>query len=175
LWGALHGGYLIAGILTRPIRDRIWEWIPNKLQNVLAPDASDAQLASFDLASPLLRHFNISRIREIVAMIFTFHLVLISWVFFRAGTLSEALYILGNFLPGTSSPFLSSFGAGEFLIALLSILVMEIVHLVERSQSLETWLTNCHPIIRWGTCYAILFSIMLFGVFNNQEFIYFQF
>ncbi len=63
----------------------------------------------------------------------------------------------------------------EFLIALVSIAVMELVHLMERKVNMRSFLSNRPMWLRYPAYLALVISILMFGQFGAQEFIYFQF
>ncbi|MBT9609757.1 MAG: MBOAT family protein [Aquabacterium sp.] len=109
----------------------------------------------------------------------TLGLVLAAWVFFRARTLDDAWLILGSFGQFTPIDYavfkMSGFASFEILLSCVFIPFMFGVEaLVARSQ-------RQHPGEVLGAPLSILlgvllmFTILLFGVFGQHEFIYFQF
>lgn len=53
--------------------------------------------------------------------------------------------------------------------------VLEAIHLVQRKNNVLS-LINGRPIyVRWAAYYAFILIIIFFGVFDNRQFIYFQF
>ena len=74
-WGALNGAYLWAGIATRPVWRHLAERLPRAAANT---------------GWTILR------------VLLTFHLIALTWVFFRARTLGDAWTILSA--SGASSP-----------------------------------------------------------------------
>jgi len=119
----------------------------------------------------------------------TFSLVCFAWIFFRAKNMSDAVYIvthlssgLGDFIfnigdIGRVKTILKGIGLeqSEFLIAAGAILFMESIHLVQRYHSIRKLIGGLPIAARWGIYYAAFFIILKFGVFEEQEFIYFQF
>ena len=73
LWGALHGSYLVLSILTEPF------W--NSL-------------------SALLRLDRLPRLKIAISTLTTFFLVTFAWIFFRAASLGDALYIVRHLASG---------------------------------------------------------------------------
>ena len=63
----------------------------------------------------------------------------------------------------------------ELLLACGFILLMESVHLLQRKRSLRTLIAEQPIWIRWGVYYTVIFAILMFGVFEKNAFIYFQF
>lgn len=160
IWGAIHGFYLIFAIWTRNSVKKIYQFLG--LQKG-------------------------TRKRKIVDVFITFHLVLFAWVFFRANSFNDAIYILTNLFPLNLNEFISllnSTGATQttlgltksgILLALLSIGFMEIIHLMQRHKNMRSFLSNKPIYIRWSIYSALLIIIISFGEFSLQEFIYFQF
>lgn len=157
VWGMIHGFYLIFSILTRRIR--------STLSNALAIGE-----APF--------------IQKSAQVFLTFHLVVFSWIFFRANTLSDAFLLLHNLcdLPTivrqilTIAPFEGiALDQYEILIALVSIGCMEGLHVVQRRWRIRRILSTTPLWLRWGLYYAVIFTIIIFGIFEKNEFIYFQF
>lgn len=151
VWGALNGLYQWAGLATRPLWESMAKLIP-------ALAASSGLLA--------------------FRAILTFHLILVSWIFFRADTIDKALTILGKIwsvLPGLPSlamkyPFTADHGIGAALILLL--LAVEIL---DERRPLWDRLAAAPRAIRWGAYYAGLFSLVILGRWQSDQFIYMQF
>ncbi|HOZ46162.1 MAG TPA: MBOAT family O-acyltransferase [Candidatus Hydrogenedentes bacterium] len=161
-WGLLHGGYLLAGHTIEPVR---------------------ARLAA---AVHLDRH---DRLLQIIQTLSTFGLVCFAWIFFRANTLSDAVYVATHWYRDWNWPqtfhafinmgptinmepyfFLKEFGLSIGLIGFLTI--------VQAFQAREPIRVRMHrwPLwLRFGVYSLGLWFMFLFGVFRQQEFIYFTF
>jgi D-alanyl-lipoteichoic acid acyltransferase DltB (MBOAT superfamily) len=161
VWGALHGFYLIFGLITNSIR--------NKLLN----------LTGLDKLPRLINFFNV---------LITFSLVSFAWIFFRAKSVLLALYIVKESVRGLYSTFTEllfnkSFnyrlGLGisplELIVAVLSIFLLELVNFKQRKGSVRVLINTLPVYQRWTLYYLIIFSIIYFGVFDQSSFIYFQF
>ncbi len=156
IWGAIHGIYLISAIWSRGIVNKAY--------------------AIFGLKEN-------SRERKFIDVFWTFHLVLFAWVFFRANSLNDAIYILNNAL-NFSSMGINSLLSGavnlglkryDILIAILSVAFMEIIHLIQRKTKIREFISSKPIFLRWSFYIVLLFTILIFGVFELNEFIYFQF
>ncbi|MDP3895284.1 MAG: MBOAT family O-acyltransferase, partial [Mesorhizobium sp.] len=151
VWGALNGFYQWAGLATRPLWRRLAELMP-----------------ALAASSVLL----------VVRVVLTFHLILVSWIFFRAETIDKALTVIGriwNALPGlpslaTKYPFTVDHGIGAALILLL----LAIEFLDER-RSIWSHLAAAPVAVRWGTYYAGLMALLVLGRWQADQFIYMQF
>lgn len=116
--------------------------------------------------------FKLFNLPNITKIIVTFVLVGISWVFFRANSLSGALYILKNLLVNVN---LSVFGSGrvvsrvEMALSIFFIIILIIVEYVigkKKIDGLKWW---------WIIYLILIWLILVFGVFGEIKFIYFQF
>ncbi|PKV76160.1 MBOAT family O-acyltransferase [Pontibacter ramchanderi] len=160
VWGALHGFYLVFAIVTAKQRDAL----ANSLGLTRWP-----------------------QLYKWVQVLSVFTLVLFSWVFFRANSLADALYILqssvagiGNIrqlLAGIDLQHLLFMDQGfkVFAVSVISILIMETVHLLQRHGSVSQLIGQRPAVVRWGLYYAAIVAVLLLGQFGHQEFIYFQF
>lgn len=151
VWGALNGAYLWGGVATRPL----WQGLARALPR-----------AAGSLWWAALR------------VLLTFHLVLVSWVFFRAKTIEEAWLVLKLIatqlpeLPGLVMAY--PFGADHKLGAAL-IGALLVVELVDERRSLFERLRTAPTALRWGVCYLAIAALLLGGRWQSREFIYMQF
>lgn len=129
---------------------------------------------------------NNSFVLKLFQVIFTFTLVCFTWIFFRANSISDAIYIIENLFSDIDSwkdinyLYLVANNMGlsffEFLLGIASIILLSIGELIARKRPLYLTLNNSNFIIE-GSFYIILLLIILtMGVyFNANQFIYFQF
>jgi D-alanyl-lipoteichoic acid acyltransferase DltB (MBOAT superfamily) len=119
-----------------------------------------------------------------------FILVLIAWVFFRSKDIAQAFYIIRHFpqhipeqlklvlsnehFSRLSLLYLNQPGS-EFIFAVLFILILILIHIVQKKQKFEQWLIRKPVYARWSFYYGMVLAFIYFGVFNRTEFIYFQF
>jgi hypothetical protein len=114
----------------------------------------------------------------VLRIFFTFHLILISWVFFRAENIDQALMVLkriGSALPSIPGlignyPFTAEHYLGFTLV--LSLLVIEIL---DERRAIWERLKAMPVALRWGTYYAGIFALLMVGRWQAGEFIYMQF
>ena len=64
---------------------------------------------------------------------------------------------------------------GTWWPLLLGILFLELVQWTHRRLDLVRILNRQNRVVRWGVYYASVFAIIVFGIMENTEFIYFQF
>lgn len=158
IWGALHGFYLIVEALTGKYR------------------------------SSFLNATGISKIPWLstsIQVIITFSLIMVSWTFFRANTVYEAIYILQH-MPQALVDIVQLRAHPELLgnlplknsqiiLCFALIAVLEISHIIEAKADVETLFNRQSVYVRWGFYYCILAVIFLYGVYEDRQFIYFQF
>jgi D-alanyl-lipoteichoic acid acyltransferase DltB (MBOAT superfamily) len=159
-WGALHGIYLIVGELTK--RER------SKLKLNLGIQEGKILDKSW-------------------RVLVTGFLVCIGWVFFRAQSFSDAVYVLNNSFTNLYTQIykIDSFdyvrrllkvdSVDQLQILLLSIFVLIAVEFWQRKPSYYKRFLNMPIYVRWSTYYILIFSIIFLGATESQQFIYFQF
>ncbi|WP_022768193.1 MBOAT family O-acyltransferase [Butyrivibrio sp. NC2007] len=159
VWGLLHAVYQILGFVTQPLRDKVVE--------TLKIDRNG------------LSH-------RTMKTIFTFLLVNLAWVFFRASSLEQALLIIKKsfeFTPWVlSDETLFKFGlshgsfnigiAGIVLLIIMDVLNFNGVEMRERIIKQSIW-------YRWIIMIGAILAILIFGIwgagYNASSFIYQQF
>lgn len=116
----------------------------------------------------------LARIPVFFQVIFTFTVVSVAWVFFRASSVSAALLILGKISSLVMSPFI--YLKAKSVLILMFILILLIIEWLNRhtdvALNFNRWKTN--KLIRWTVYVSLVYCIILFGG-ESQEFIYFQF
>jgi alginate O-acetyltransferase complex protein AlgI len=165
-WGALNGFYLVSSIWTQEPRKYL------------------TKLSGIERFPGFHKYARIG---------ITFGMTCIAWIFFRANSISDALYIIHNTFSGlaqTISLLLHgqaeaakvlikgpgyALKTNEKIIALASILFMESVHYMQRHGSIRHMLDQRPAYVRWGLYYALLLGMLYLGVLNKSQFIYFQF
>lgn len=158
VWGMLNGLYLVASILTAGARERLVS---------------------------LTRLDRFPALRALLQVGCTFCLTCFAWIFFRAGSIKEALYMIGHLHTGFSVLLNPTdlkhalLGLGmdkeELIIAVLSICLMEAVHFAQRRLSVGAWISARPALLRWTLYYGFTLMVVLFGVYGTNDFIYFQF
>ncbi len=168
IWGALHGLMMIVGVATRGMRDRLWGRVARGRFGIL---------------------------HAAVQMAFTFLAVYVTWIFFRANSLADALQALrgvaaapgeavrivrmlmaglspwgGEFHILTPAFSLQDIGLGLGLVGVL----LSVDFLQFRNWGLAR-LRSLPVPVRWPVYYLLVMGILLLGMFGKAEFIYFQF
>lgn len=163
IWGALHGSYYLISYWTKNIRHTI---------------VTKLRLEKYPIIINTIR------------VLFIFHIVLLGWIFFRANSLADAIFILTHLFANFStvieniarigfSPGIFNYGfdlsTKEMFIGLVAILILGIHHLLQRKGSVIEQLKSKPIWIRWAIYYGLIIGILVFGYLEPNEFIYFQF
>lgn len=150
LWGLVHGFYLIIGVFLAKLGFRLKGWL---------------------------------------GVLPTFILICFAWIFFRANSVSDAFYISSHLFEGIENFFLNIMDKNviynkvlirlpfsDFLVAIIAIGFLIIVDMKRgKFSDFDGILSKKPSWFRWGFYYAVILSILIYGVFNQTRFIYFQF
>jgi D-alanyl-lipoteichoic acid acyltransferase DltB (MBOAT superfamily) len=143
VWGALQGMMLSGSRWGLPHRDRLVE--------------------KWNLPQPAV---------NLVRIVVTFHLVCLSWVFFRARNVGEAWHIVTHLFEGWPNLFIHM---ESLALGGVGIVVLLIVQCFQSRGPVRTWLERQPLPVRWAFQLAVLAAIVLFGMDGGTQFIYFQF
>ncbi len=149
IWGLINGVYTSISTCTKDLRKKVNERVFGDKCVVL---------------------------HKILQVAVTFMLICFSWIFFRANSLSDAIYIISHIFPLDFAGFFESIGTYRIVSSALLALLFCIISFVSRKENALTRLFYGHRTVRY-ICYLVLFGlIMMFGVTGNETaFIYFQF
>jgi alginate O-acetyltransferase complex protein AlgI len=120
---------------------------------------------------------NFPNLKETSSIFIIFGLTVLAWIFFRAKNISHAIrYLSGIFSKSLFSmpEFMGKTGA---LITLILILIFTLVEWIGREKefAIEEVGNNWEQTPRYGFYYLIIITIIYFGNFGDNQFIYFQF
>ncbi|MGB4938342.1 MAG: MBOAT family O-acyltransferase, partial [Ferruginibacter sp.] len=149
IWGALHGLYLVAEILVSKTRET---------------GAGKNGLPKY------------SGVRRFLQVCLTFTLVTFAWIFFRANSVSDALYIVKNIIKGQWGGLQSGQVFSEFSMV-LSFLLIVVLFLAEWKWVDRIIALKLDEKYRLNLAFGIVLitGILVLGVFRKLSFIYFQF
>lgn len=159
IWGALHGAYYLAGRFTEGMRKAVVD------------------------AVGLGR---LPRVHRALQIAITFSLVCLAFVFFRAGSLSEAVYVLTHLgqgwidleVYGGFSELIRSMDLSPraFLLTSSLIVFLFLVEGVQGDDREFSALVESAPAwLRWGAYAVLSFAILNLGVVEETPFVYYQF
>lgn len=121
-----------------------------------------------------------------VKLAVTYALVSFAWIFFRANSLDDALYIAGNLLTLTPTDLTTPFALAkgvlltpglEFALSWALIGLLLAVDALDARIGLDRALTLSPVPLRWAVYYAAGAAVLVCGLYGvgAQQFIYFQF
>ncbi|MEN6430248.1 MAG: MBOAT family O-acyltransferase, partial [Coriobacteriales bacterium] len=158
LWGAINGAYQILGDLTAGLRRRI------------------AGAMRIDTDTPLWR---------LVQVLTTFCLITVGWVFFRAESVSDALYILPRMLIPTPAVFSDGtflhlgLSKPQTIVAAAGALCVVAMDFFSMKLDLPRILYTRPVTVRWTAYVLLVVAVVVFGhygpVYNASDFAYFKF
>ncbi len=116
--------------------------------------------------------------RDLINVSVTFVLVAFAWIFFAAHSNADSIYVVKNILKSSSHSFsqiIDMIGQNDLYLIIISVAIMEFVQWEQRGNYIALNFENRPRWQRWSAYYLILMMILCFGVYNNSQFIYFQF
>ena len=119
---------------------------------------------------------NKTRVVQIISGVFTFHLVCLSWVFFRCETFGKAIGIINRIFTANNffifsindSNVLGAIGFTSFLFILLELFILNKSGVKKFNQKVDVYKSIALQSI-------LIMIIVFFGVSEGSQFIYFQF
>lgn len=147
VWGFLHGFFLVFALWSMPVRNRIIHSLR------------------------LDRHLALSNFINIPV---TFFLVCVGWIFFRANNITDAFSIVYKIFTDPGHLFIGSYSTVVY--GFIGILLLLGVEFEQEYKLLNLKLfNNPNVAIRYASYTALILLILLIGVFDGSQFIYFQF
>lgn len=170
VWGALSGGFQVAGELFKSVSGRASE----------RSGAEAKQSAKMKIDEGLKGKVELCKLA--IRIIGTFICFNIALVFFRADDVKQGILIFKKILLNfdvstiiTTSPFSLGLGVYNMLFLCVALVVLFVVDLLkERGFGYEALLAN-KVYIRWGLYFLLSVMILLSAHLGAGEFIYFKF
>lgn len=145
IWGTLNGFYLIISLLTVKFRESI---------NKLLPISG--------------------RIGNLKRILSTFALTCFAWIFFRANNVSEAFLIIKKIFSFEGQLYIGEWQ--HFFYSIFGILTLLVFERLQVVVEIENYPVKLRSWIKNQLFYAALvLLILIVGVFDGGQFIYFQF
>jgi D-alanyl-lipoteichoic acid acyltransferase DltB (MBOAT superfamily) len=116
--------------------------------------------------------------RSLIGGVVTFHLVLVTWVFFRAASIADAVTVLSRIggaaavLPRLLTNRLNSV---ELLVSVGLIVLLMVTEWLDERRPLWRRLEARPVYVRWAAYYALLLCLVVLGNWNFAQFVYMQF
>lgn len=147
IWGALNGFYLIFANISSTAREKFKAFIGlNNLPTIL----------------------------KCVQIITTFMLICFAWIFFRANSIDEAFIIIKKIAAFHGPLFIENPSKLIYCLTSIALLLM-IEYKKEYYKGPVSFFSSKSWIIRNISYASLVIIILLFGVFDGGQFIYFQF
>ena len=149
MWGAIHGFYLVFAIITEKLRQNI---------------------------NHTLGITKIPWLYNLLQVLVTFVLAYIAWIFFRANNVSEAFYILKNHFVFGGDQAVNLFNnPADFFLSFVFIAALLVFDFLEERFGLSTRLKALPRYQKWVLLILFVGTILMFAVWNETDFLYFQF
>lgn len=147
IWGAINGFYLIFALITLTWRQKL---------------------------SMFFRMHRIPVFNNIFQTLLTFALICFAWIFFRANNANDAFFIVKKIGQFSGELYIDS--PSTIIFALFGILFLFLMEWKMEFFTTRFRFEKKHPFLANNLFYAtILLFILLIGVFDGGQFIYFQF
>jgi D-alanyl-lipoteichoic acid acyltransferase DltB (MBOAT superfamily) len=147
-WGVYHAALQILSNLTFPIRQRIFN--------------------SLGISSRIVRP---------LGTFTTFCFISFGWIFFRANNTRDLIYIMHNLPKGilNLSTIHIPVASEDVIISFLSIAFLLCVEFVQSKERFSNVFRESSIFVRSCSTVTLIFGLFMFGVFEEQPFLYFQF
>ena len=151
VWGALNGAYVWGERALSPVGRLLRRTIAGRAPRVIG---------------------------RVMASFIVFHLVLISWVFFRAASLGDGWTVITRVwaaLPELPALLLRYPFTAEHAFLASLILGLLVIEVFDERRPVWRRLARLPWPVRWCAVYACLFALLLLGRWQSETFVYMQF
>lgn len=149
VWGGVNGLYQVCSLLTAGMRARAVGWLDGP-----------AWLGAIGRG------------------LLTFHLVLFTWVFFRAQTFEDATTVLYRIGAGASTlpqGLATRLSTGDVPLFIGLIVFLMVVEAIDEGRSIWERARRWPVALRWAAYYALIMGLMVLGSWKLKQFVYMQF
>lgn len=158
LWGLIHGIIVCFSIFIKPLKEKVLDILLIESQN---------------------------RIYNLFSIFFTFILVNITWILFRANSLNDSIYILKEIININHVEFfniqrlVAVIGNKELKAAFIFIFILTIAQFLQTKIRFRSYFRKINIFARWSVYTIAILVLAVFGIYGSNspvvEFIYFQF
>jgi len=115
-------------------------------------------------------------LKKVGKVLITFVLVVFAWMFFRANNITDAFVLISDLFKSTSGSLNLFTYSVDFTIAFASIiLLLGVEFLNERYDFIQNVRYKLPSLVKWFVFFFLIILIILFGKWNESDFLYFQF
>lgn len=147
IWGALHGFFLVFALISKSTRKSI---------------------------SDKLGLSRVEWLQNSLQVIICFHLVCLGWIFFRANSLADAFHVLGCVF-STNWFSLDISNSSHFVYGVWGVFSLLAIERLQGSRTMMEAFRRWPTWQRWGIYSYCIALILMIGVIDGGQFIYFQF
>lgn len=111
-------------------------------------------------------------------VLFVFALVCYGWVYFRANSIEDALYITQHMFSSIDLSFIKPDidSIYNLLVLAVNLPLLIVIEFVSTKKDILAYLSSLPTVVRWGVYWGLLLVILFGGMYvNPSTFIYFQF
>jgi len=161
IFGLLHGAAMVYEFYTKKLRKKLFKRVP-------------------------------ANVNILISRLLTFLFAVFAWVFFRANNLDEAFLFIRksfsvfseiyqlfssrhNVLSVMKDKYFPQFSTINTTTAIVFLLFLEIVQHIGMKKNFYVSILKSPTFIQWVVYFSFILCIVVFGVFDNKQFIYFQF
>ncbi len=152
IWGFIHGLIMLVERIAARHQDAVW-------------------MRGWRAMPTPLRHG--------LGVVFTFHIVILAWVFFRAAYVQDAVHIVQRIVmdvPHWNWAAVTAFQSSASLAGVLALIgFLLVVEGLAGTDDFSRLLIRRPRWQRWSFFYLILILLLVAGQYDGQSFIYFQF
>ena len=149
IWGGINGLYHVVSDLTRGLREKVSGLIS-------LPD----------------------RVRTWASVLITFHLILPTWVFFRADSFADATTVFSRVagsLGNLPSMLQARLVASDVLLSVILIVVLMAIETLDEHKPWRDRMVAQPTLVRWSVYYTGILTLLILGTWQLQNFVYMQF
>ena len=137
------------------------------------------QIAEKTFATPI-KKLKSNRLGRAISWFVVFVLCSIAWVFFRADSVSDAVYVIGHSLQGITSPgqyLVNNIGLGgsKYVTIAFSLAVLTAFDLIDEKRGFFESLSKRPTVVRHIVYILLLVMIMFLKASGEAAFVYFKF
>lgn len=153
VWGALHGVYLVSGLITRRFRDKVSSRLP------IANSNGIKVITTFTLVAFAWIFFRANNIHD------------------AAYVAKQVITGIPNAVRHFRDTFNYDYGMPltEIMACFGLIAFLEFIQSVQKHKDIPGWLQTVPRPVRWSIYLTLILAILSYGVFTDKQFIYFQF
>lgn len=113
-----------------------------------------------------------------LGIVLTFHLILVTWVFFRAASIGDALTVLQRVTQSAAllpSLLWTRIQGPEILYSIALIGLLMGIEIIDERRPIWQRLESRPRAVRWAVYYAVIIVLLVLGRWQLQNFVYMQF